>query len=247
MESVFPWLRELTLGLVLGWMLMEVLGRGRRGFVLLPLSTLTALLAWRGLRIGFLPLTTRYEAFLGFAAALLLVAALRFPRTGRAGRGLLSLVTAVFVGTTLQFDADLQYPTPLLYTAWYAIHVPLSFLAYAFWVVGAADGVDFLVTGDAATLLTRQEENHRVGLALFSLSLVFGSIWGIVSWGAYFLWDAKIVWSLAAWLFFATLLHLKYWPLRSAPLRAGLGLLGLVVVLIAYVGTSFMSGSIHSF
>ena len=130
---------------------------------------------------------------------------------------------------------------------WYAIHVPLSFLAYAFWVVGAADGADFLATGDAAALLARQDENHRVGLGLFSLSLVFGSIWGIVSWGAYFLWDAKIVWSLAAWLFFATLLHLKYWPLRSAVIRAGLGLLGLVVVLIAYVGTSFMSGSIHSF
>lgn len=247
MDLLFPWLRELALALVLAWLLAEAAGRGRRGLVLAPLLSLLALQAWRGLQIGFLPLTNKYEAFLAFAAALLAVATWRYPRLGRGGRALVAVVAAAFIGTTLAFDAALSWPTPLLYTGWYAVHVPLSFLAYAAWVAAAADGLDFLVHRDAATLLQRQEDNLRVGLLLFAVGLIFGGIWGIVSWGAWFLWDAKIVWSLAAWLYFAALLHLKYWPLRSAGLRAALSLLGLLIVLFTYVGTSFMTGSIHSF
>lgn len=247
MDGLFPWLRELSLALALAWLIAEVAGRGRRWQVLAPLGCLLALQAWRGLQIGFLPLTNKYEAFLGFAAALLAVAAWRHPRLGRWGRVLMGGVAAVFIGTTLAFDAALSWPTPLLYTGWYAVHVPLSFLAYAAWVAGAAGSLDYLVELEAEALARRQEDDVRVGLLLFSLGMVFGGIWGVVSWGAWFLWDAKIVWSLAAWLYFATLLHLKYWPLRSAGLRAALGLLGLGVVLVTYVGTSFMTGSIHSF
>lgn len=251
MDALFPWLRELSLALVVAWLLAEAAGRGRRALVLAPLAALLALQAWRGLQIDFLPLTNKYEAFLGFAAALLVVAAWRYGESGRWGRVLLALVSAVFIGTTLAFDAAITYPSPLLVTGWYAVHVPLSFLAYAAWVAGAADGVDFLAGRDrdpeGTTLLRRQEANARAGLLLFSLAMVMGGIWGLLSWGAYFLWDAKIVWSLAAWLYFATLLHLKYWPLRSPVLRAWLGLLGLVVVLVTYVGTSFMAGSIHAF
>jgi ABC-type transport system involved in cytochrome c biogenesis permease subunit len=77
--------------------------------------------------------------------------------------------------------------------------------------------------------------------------MVFGSIWGIVSWGAYFLWDAKILWSLAAWVYYATFLHLRYWPAPSPGWRLGLAAVGFALVLGTYVGTSFMTGSIHAF
>ncbi len=228
----------------------ELLGQARAARALLLGATvpLTMLLSSRAAAIGFLPLTTKYESFLGFALILLLVSGYRHPRLERPGRILLSATALSVVAVALTFDVALHYPSPILYTAWYAVHVPLSFAGYAFWLAAGAHALDAAFAGvDAGELEARQDEDLRWGLALFSAALVFGAVWGLVSWGVYFLWDAKIVWSLAAWLYFATFLHLRYWPVRGKTPRIMLGGIGFAVVAVTYFGTSFMKGSIHAF
>lgn len=241
-------LDDSALLVVAAWALAEGLGRGQRWLPAAACALLLGLLGWRGFEVGFLPLTNKYESFLTFTTVLLAVATLRYSRLGRPGRILLALTAGGFLGAALAFDSAIHYPSPLLYTAWYAAHVPLSFAGYAFWVAAAADGLDGLLgVTEPADLARWQDADVRLGFVFFSLSMVFGAVWGVVSWGAYFLWDAKIVWSLAAWLYFATFAHLRLWPVRAARPRAVLGGLGLAIVLITYVGTSFMKGSIHSF
>lgn len=250
MTPLVPYMPWIALGALGVSIAAELAGRARAGRdgLLGAAFALTLLLSWRGAAIGFLPLTTKYESFLGFALILLAVAAYRHPRLGRPGRILLALTALSAVGVTLSFDPALRYPSPLLYTAWYAVHVPVSFAGYAFWLAVSAHALDAVVARtEAPELEARQDEDLRWGLALFSAAMVFGAIWGLVSWGVYFLWDAKIVWSLAAWLYFATFLHLRYWPSREKTPRVVLGAVGFVVVAVTYVGTSFMTGSIHAF
>lgn len=248
MDELVPWLRELALGLALIWLVAEAAGKGRRALPAAAVLCLLLLLAWRGMHIRFVPLTNKYESFVGFAATLLAVGAFRYEALGRPGRFLLGLAGAAFLTATLAWDDALHYASPLLVTVWYPAHVPLSFIGYGLWIAAGADALDFATGGvEPGTFRDRQESNVRWGLVFFSLAMIFGAVWGVVSWGAYFLWDAKILWSLASWVYFATFAHVKYWPLPPGNGRVALGAVGLVIVLITYVGTSFMTGSIHAF
>lgn len=250
MASLVPVLPWVALG-ALGAALVADLAVSRRAARVLlagAAAALAALLSARGRAIGFLPLTTKYESFLGFALILSLVLSYRHSRLGRQGWLLLNATALSVVLAALSFDPALHYPSPLLYTTWYAVHVPASFAGYCFWLAASAHALDAADEGvELNELERRQDDELRWGLVFFSVAMVFGAIWGVVSWGAYFLWDAKIVWSLAAWLFFATFLHLRFWPVRSKKPRVLLGLAGYAVVAVTYVGTSFMSGSIHAF
>jgi len=245
--SVSGWvaLAALACSLVVDLLLTK---QAARALLALGAAALAALLSSRARAIGFLPLTSKYESFLGFALTLLLVLTFRHPRLERPRRVLLTSTALAVVAAALSFDDALHYPSPLLYTTWYAVHVPASFAGYAFWLAASAHALDGAFAGmDAKELEKRQDDDLRWGLVFFSVAMIFGAVWGVVSWGAYFLWDAKIVWSLAAWLFFATFLHVRFWPVREKKPRVALGAVGFAVVAITYVGTSFMSGSIHAF
>lgn len=248
-------LRDGALATTAVWLAAELVAAarrsespGNRALPALACAALVALLASRAWVTAFMPLTTKFESFVGFAATLLGAAAIRYPHTALPTRVLLAGLVLASLTATTAFPAEITYPSPLLFTAWYLAHVPLSFAGYACFIVAAGHGLDWWAGASTRDeFATRQEADLRAGLLFFSAAMVFGSVWGLVSWGAYFLWDAKVIWSFASWLYFATLVHLRYWPLRAGHIRAGLGALGLVVIAITYVGTSFMTGSIHSF
>jgi ABC-type transport system involved in cytochrome c biogenesis permease subunit len=89
-----------------------------------------------------------------------------------------------------------------------------------------------------------------LGLALWSLSMVTGGVWGVVAWGAYFLWDPKVIWSVILWFHYAAFVHVKLTPSMQerAWARPALAAVGFLFVLVAYVGTSFFFGrSSHAF
>jgi len=80
--------------------------------------------------------------------------------------------------------------------------------------------------------------------------MVFGGIWGVVAWGAFFLWDPKVIWSVVLWFHFASFIHVRLTPSLMARewVRPALASVGLVWVFVAYVGTSFFFGaSSHAF
>ena len=106
------------------------------------------------------------------------------------------------------------------------------------------------VTSRDRVWLQRTDHFALQGLGLWSLAMVFGGIWGVVAWGSYFLWDPKLVWSTILWFHYAAFVHVKLTPaLQARPwVRPALAWLGIVWVLVAYVGTSFFMGkSTHAF
>lgn len=197
---------------------------------------------WRGLLIGFLPLTNKTESFAAAALAVALTGALAF-RPARSYLVPLLLVLAAALAAALAFPQGLHWPPPLMRTFWYPTHVPLSFLAYGCWVAAAAAGLAWFVDRDGAWLALI-DRLALWGFALWSVSMICGGVWGVVAWGAWFLWDAKVVWSVILWFHSATFVHVRMTPsLLDRPwLRPALALAGFGLLFVAYVGTSFFFG-----
>jgi ABC-type transport system involved in cytochrome c biogenesis permease subunit len=197
---------------------------------------------WRGLLIGFLPLTNKTESFAAAALAAGLIGAIAF-RASRAYLLPLLLVLGTALAAALAFPQALHWPPPLMRTIWYPTHVPLSFLAYGAWTAAAAAGLAWFTDRDLAWLALI-DRLALWGFALWSLSMICGGVWGVVAWGAWFLWDPKVVWSVILWFHAATFVHVRLTPsLMQRPwLRPALALVGFGLLFVAYVGTSFFFG-----
>jgi len=202
----------------------------------------------RGVAIGFFPLTNKMESFSAAALAVAIVAAIAW-RPARAYLLPLLGVLAAATAVALVLPGDLRLPPPLMRTLWYPLHVPLSFLAYATWAAAAAAAAAWWARaeGDWLALVDRLA---LWGLVLWSLSMVTGGVWGVVAWGAWFMWDPKVIWSVILWFHYAAFVHLKLTPSLQgrAWVRPALAVAGFLFVLVAYVGTSFFFGrSSHAF
>jgi len=233
---------------VLAWALRIVAPRAARA--LLGVGVLIHLSGslWRGWIIGFLPLTNKFESFSAAALAIAIVALVTWGPRRLYDLVLLGAGIVAFAGA-LSFPMRLGFPPPLMRTIWYPIHVPLSFLAYALWIAAGAAALVWLVKPDP-DWQRRIDRLAMQGFALWSLSMIAGGLWGVVAWGAYFLWDPKVIWSVILWIHYATMIHVRLTPsLVTRPwARPALALIGVLWVFIAYVGTSFMFGmSSHAF
>jgi len=201
----------------------------------------------RGVVVGFLP-SGRADAFSVAAVAVALVTLVAW----KPERGFclpLLAATAAILWVALTFPQDLRYPPPVLRTVWYLLHVPTSFVCYGLWLAAGAAGLQWWLGRDPAWL-RRTERLALQGFGLWSLSMVFGGIWGGVAWGAWFLWDPKFVWSVILWFHYAGFLHLRMAPSLAGAerLRVALAWLGCLWVLVAWIGTSFFfGGSSHAF
>jgi ABC-type transport system involved in cytochrome c biogenesis permease subunit len=202
----------------------------------------------RGWAIGFFPLTNKMESFSAAALAVAAVTTVSWRDVRLYSVPLLVLVCIAML-TALSFPLDLSYPPPLMRTLWYPLHVPLSFFAYATWAAAAAAALVWFRDRDP-TWLARIDRLALNGFALWSLSMIFGGFWGVVAWGAYFMWDVKIIWSVILWFHYASFIHLHLTPsiLPRPWVRPVLAIVGFIWVIVAYVGTSFLFGkSSHAF
>jgi ABC-type transport system involved in cytochrome c biogenesis permease subunit len=224
--------------------------RPRWGRPVLALAVFSHLLSMvgRGWQVAYLPLSNKSESFSAAAVAIAICALLTWRSRRLRDLAMVALVLPL-VATSWVFGLELTYPNPLLVTVWYPLHVPLSFLCFGLWAAASMDGLQWWTERDPRWL-KRCDQLALQGFGLWSLSMVFGGIWGVVAWGAYFLWDPKVIWSVILWFHYASFVHLKLAPSTQARpwLRPALAQLGLVWVFVAYVGTSyFFGGSSHAF
>jgi ABC-type uncharacterized transport system permease subunit len=238
-----------ALGLyTLSWLVTLI--RPRYGRVPLVAAVLLHLLmtVGRGSVIGFFPLTNKMESFSAAALALGLVATVAWHPVRRYSLVMVGLCIAALTVAS-SFRLDLRYPPPLMRTIWYPLHVPLSFLAYALWAAAATAALAWWRDRNP-TWLARLDRYALYGFGLWSVSMICGGIWGVVAWGAYFMWDPKIIWSVMLWFHYASFLHVRLTPSLRGHLwvRPTLAVVGYVWVFVAYVGTSFFFGkSSHAF
>ena len=148
----------------------------------------------RGVLIEFFPLTNKFESFSAAALCIAIVALATWSPRRLYNQTVLLVALAAF-GAASRFSMDLGYAPPLMRTIWYPLHVPLSFLSYALWIAAGTAGMVWFVVREPEWLC-RVDRWALQGLGLWSLSMIAGGFWGVVAWGAYFVWDPKVIWSV---------------------------------------------------
>lgn len=196
---------------------------------------------------GRIPASNMYESLLflswgmGLFAiiAMLLIRDRVVPLTA-SFMGALSL----FLAETLPVDHFIRPVAPvLLDTIWMSIHVPVIMVSYSVLALAALIAhtqlVVMAVAGRKQKLIETIDVLHywyvHIGCILLGAGIATGSMWAASSWGRYWGWDPKEVWSLVAFLAYVAILHRR--AAQAKPAKwiycVGLVLSVLVVGIIA--------------
>ena len=143
----------------------------------------------------------------------------------------------VFIRTAV--DRELGFTQKIFY-----FHVPCAWVTFLAFAITAASSIVFLVTrrtwwDDLAY------SSLEVGTVFTTLVLVTGPLWAKPTWGAYWVWDARLTTTLVLWLVEVAYLLLRAFieePERAAKYAAVLGLLGALDIPIVHYSVALWRG-----
>jgi cytochrome c-type biogenesis protein CcsB len=238
----------------------KVLDRAAFGLLLAGFAMMSwgILLRWdSGDRI---PAANMYESmlFLAWGVGFFAVVAYAFMRNR-----VVVLNAAVMAALTmaltdlLPIDRFIHPIAPVLSgTPWLAIHVPIIMVGYAVLALGLV--VAHMQIGFTIFAPGKVEVIDRlydllywymfVGSILLIAGILTGSMWAASSWGRYWGWDPKEVWSLVAFLCYMAILHAKVDKMIGQFLVAAISVAAFQTILMTYLGVNFvLTTGMHSY
>ncbi len=152
----------------------------------------------------------------------------------------------------LPMDPFIRPMAPVLSgTPWLAIHVPIIMGSYSTFAI--ATFLAHLVLGARLFSPGRSEKTEKwsqllywyllVGSILLIAGILTGSIWAASSWGRYWGWDPKEVWSLVAFLAYMAILHARSDGQIKSFGVAVTSIVAFWTILMTYLGVNFVLGS----
>jgi cytochrome c-type biogenesis protein CcsB len=157
----------------------------------------------------------------------------------------------------LPMDAFIHPIPPVLAgTPWLAIHVPIIMVSYSVLALGviiAHAQVVFSALGPKKVQLVEKMADLNywymfVGSILLIVGIMTGSMWAAESWGRYWGWDPKEVWSLVAWLAYMAILHGRVDRILGQFGVAVMSILAFQTILMTYLGVNYVLGTgLHSY
>ncbi|MHC4698327.1 MAG: cytochrome c biogenesis protein, partial [Planctomycetota bacterium] len=170
---------------------------------------------------GRIPAANMFESLLflswgmgAFAIVAMIVLRQRIVPLTASAMGALALALA----DCLPVDYFIRPIPPVLNdTIWMSIHVPVIMVSYSVLALGVLFAHMQLFTmafapgrRQASQLIdTLHYWYIHVGAILLLIGIITGSMWAASSWGRYWGWDPKEVWSLVAFLGYLTILHVR--------------------------------------
>jgi cytochrome c-type biogenesis protein CcsB len=141
-------------------------------------------------------------------------------------------------------------------TPWLAIHVPIIMVGYAVLALGLV--VAHMQIGFTIFAPGKVEVIDRlydllywymfVGSILLVAGILTGSMWAASSWGRYWGWDPKEVWSLVAFLCYMAILHAKVDKQIGQFGVAAISIAAFQTILFTYLGVNFvLTSGMHSY
>jgi len=205
------------------------------------------LLRWQS--SGHLPVMGLFETQ-HFLALWVVLALLYFQFRYSIGRlfpvGLLLATGAlVFAGMGPKIIIPL---TPAIDTPLFLLHVAASFAAYGLFAVGALVGFFTLSTKTSPDDITYSrvlDECLYLGFILFTGCMIAGSLWAYLSWGSYWTWKIKGLWSYILWFYYGGVIHVRnrnWWRGKPAGILA---IVGFCLVLFTYLGLGLLFKTSH--
>ncbi|MFH1748639.1 MAG: cytochrome c biogenesis protein CcsA [Planctomycetota bacterium] len=179
----------------------------------------------RGQIAGRLPAANMYESllFLSWGAVAFTIIAAVVALILQRGR-VVPLTSAVMgtlallLSDCLSIDSNIRPVMPVLMdTIWMSIHVPIIMTSYAVLAVAVLIAhAQLLILAIVPRQKKLAENIDRLhywyaasGAYLLLIGIITGSMWGADSWGRYWGWDPKEVWSLVAFLGYMVILHVR--------------------------------------
>lgn len=225
---------------------------------------------------GHAPMLAMYETLLFYSWSTVFVSAIVIFRYRERFTELITIPVAIMAMIFAQMSETPAKPlTLILKTRWFEAHVISSFAAYALFTLAFSAAVLYLLfdlkimsfrTNGEAILSTEVEKPLAIttaeikkdlqdiaqrsilwGFFFFSASMFAGAIWGYLAWGAYWLWEPKVIWSFIVWFYYAGAVHAYYvkeWRGKGLAIAT---VVGFFVVLFTYLGVSLLMKSSHSF
>ena len=236
-------------------------GRGARiGFVLTVIgwTVHVAGAVFRGLAAGRVPWANMYEfALTGVAIIVGVFVLSRLWRDLRFLGVFITGLAVVFLGTaTVNFYVPPVPLPPALQTYWLVIHVFVATLATGFFALGAGLSVVQLVkerrTNGFLRSLPSAEQledlGYRVGVIGFifwTFTLIAGSIWANDSWGRYWGFDTKEVWTFVIWVLYAGYIHARATRGWRGTRSAWLSIIGFTAVMFNFTIVNMFFKGLH--
>ncbi len=180
----------------------------------------------------------------------------------------LTVIPALFARITVS-SAHNPLP-PVLQSFWLKFHVSSSVMGYAGFSLAFATALMWLArTGlesrpdllkaspfinKLAVSLPRQKtlEEYMYRASVFgflfqTVMIITGAIWADASWGRYWGWDPKEMWSLITWFVFAVYLHARFTRGWHGKRTVMLVMVGWVTMMFTWLGVAWLLSGIHSF
>ena len=216
-------------------------------------------IAQRWLVAGRIPASNMYESMLflawgvGLFAVLSLVLRNRILIFNSAAMSALAMLLL----DRLPMDPFIHPMQPVLSgTPWLAIHVPIIMVSYA--TLAIVTLFAHVVVGVEIFAPHRREMARRwsqlaywyihVGSILLIAGILTGSIWAASSWGRYWGWDPKEVWSLVAFLAYMAILHARF-DKQIEDFGVAVGAIAAFwMILMTYLGVNYvLAAGLHSY
>jgi cytochrome c-type biogenesis protein CcsB len=209
---------------------------------------------------GRVPASNMYESllFLGWGVGLFAVIAWVLLRNRMVVLNANAMAALTMALTDLLPIDGFIHPVPpvLSGTPWLAIHVPIIMVSYSVLALGVVIAhMQVAVTIGApgrSDLIQKMNDllywYLHVGSILLVTGIMTGSMWASSSWGRYWGWDPKEVWSLVAFLAYIAILHSRWDKQLGAFGVAAMSIVAFQTILMTYLGVNFvLTTGLHSY
>lgn len=240
---------------------------GRAGLALLVLGWVlhAAGVALRGLAQGFVPWASMFEFALTSSAVAVAVylVALRWMDLRFLGVYVTGFVLVTLGVGTVNFYVPVKPLPPALDSYWLVIHVFVASSATALFALGAGLALSQLLqtrreAGKAsfALLRTLPDSNRLesmsylvnvIGFVFWTFTLIAGSIWAERSWGRYWGWDTKEVWTFIIWVVYAGYIHARATRGWTGARSAWLAIIGFSAVIFNFTAVNLFFKGLHAY
>ncbi len=209
---------------------------------------------------GRIPASNMYESmlFLGWGVALFALVAAAFLRNRLVIFNATAMsALAMLLADRLPVDPFIHPVPPVLSgTVWLAIHVPIIMVSYSVLALGVLVahmqiGFEIFAPHRRKVVAAMSDLLYwytHVGSILLIAGILTGSIWASSSWGRYWGWDPKEVWSLIAFLAYLAILHGRFDRLLGPYGVAAISIIAFWTIIMTYVGVNFvLAAGLHSY
>ena len=188
------------------------------------------------------------------------------------GAFLIGMVVLLLGGATISFYVEVVPLMDPLKSVWLVIHVFVASLATALFAIACgisitqllqtrrerrarassdstrAAGPGFLRTLPTADVLESLAYRFAiVGFVFWTFTLIAGAIWANDSWGRYWGFDVKEVWTFVIWVLYAGYIHARATRGWRGTRSAWLSIIGFVAVLFNFTIVNMFFQGLHSY